>query len=107
MKAFYDDVCSECGFDHSFAPQSAAKEHERLLQAALDDEDAAAEILSKGLTPSDVSLSAQANCGCVFHAEDGVPCPHDLVRAFDMGLIDADDFLQRMERLHPKWVERN
>ncbi len=57
--------------------------------------------------PTDAELSAQANCGCVHHAEDGIPCPHDLARAFDLGTIDAQDFLGRMERLHPDRAERN
>lgn len=27
------------------------------------------------------SLAGQANCGCHYHAEDGIPCEHDLALA--------------------------
>lgn len=28
-----------------------------------------------------------ADCGCVYHAEDGVPCVHDIENAIKLGLI--------------------
>lgn len=26
-------------------------------------------------------IAGKANCGCVYHAEEGIPCPHDIALA--------------------------
>ena len=30
------------------------------------------------ITEQEMATAGKANCGCVFHAEDGIPCRHDL-----------------------------
>mgnify|MGYP003394444004 CR=1 FL=1 len=29
-------------------------------------------------TKEQLAVAGKANCGCVYHAEEGIPCPHDL-----------------------------
>ena len=33
------------------------------------------------------SIAGQASCGCVFHAEDGIPCSHDIALAAKQGQL--------------------
>lgn len=49
--------------------------------------------------PTDRALCGKARCGCVYWAEQGIPCPHDLEHAKQHGAITEEDYQGRMTRL--------
>ena len=54
----------------AFASENARREFGQQLK-----EDA----LARALNPR--TIAGRANCGCVYHAEEGRPCPHDIALA--------------------------
>lgn len=97
------EECGTCGFDHEYASREARMEHLRLEVQEADDERAMMAGALSSLPVTDGELGQQADCGCVYHAEDGIPCPHDLELAYRRGKITDVDLQERMHRLHPNW----
>lgn len=101
------EECGTCGFDHEYSPREAYLEHLRLEDQEASGEEAVMADAKTSLPVTDGELGQQANCGCVYHAEDGIPCPHDLELAYRRGTITDIDLQERMHRLHPKWTWRS
>lgn len=62
-------VCPSCNEDHCFGLTE-----ENLVSLTSDRN----RELAQKLLRNDDSIVAKANCGCVYHAEQGIPCIHDI-----------------------------
>jgi uncharacterized protein YbaR (Trm112 family) len=65
-------ICPQCREDHCF--QLTAENLASLTNNKNRE-------LAEKLLRKDESVIAKANCGCVHHAEEGIPCLHDIALA--------------------------
>ncbi len=64
--------CPQCGEDHAF---ELTNENLDSLTNEKNRE------LARKLINNDKSVVAIARCGCYYHAEEGIACPHDVALA--------------------------